>query len=296
MDWKSYGMSPTLVNRRACSSYINAVFLVCAFGFSTPAAHSETAVQFSFDGAAEPSNSAIVANQISGVIIEVSARPGESIQRDDLLFRIDDKEFAIAVERASAKLAQADADLELAQDIADRQARLRARGAGTAANARQSAINAKRAEANVLAMRAELAAAKLALSRAEIRSAVSGIVTEVTAQVGQFVEAEAGTHLARVITTDPIRVKYDVPYEARQKAMRMTGAQSVSQMLQRVRLAIIEPTGAVHPHEGKVAFESAIIDPETGMLATWATVPNPKGTLRPGLRVKVKSRILPNNE
>ena len=296
MDWKPSAFSLALSIRSACPSYLSAVVLACVFSFSAPSAHSETLVHFSFDGVAEPSNSAIVANQVSGTISEVFARPGTSVQRDDLLFKIDAKEFAIAVERASANLAQADADLALAQDIADRQARLRVRGAGTEANARQSAINAKRAEANVLAMRADLAAAKLALRRTEIRSAVSGIITEVRAQVGQFVEAEAGTHLARVITTDPIRVKYDVPYEVRQKAMRTTDARSVSQMLERVRLTIVEPTGAIHPHQGAVAFESAVIDPETGMLSTWATVPNPRGTLRPGLRVKVKSRIVTNDE
>ena len=250
-------------------------------------------ISFTFEGIIEPSRRVIVSNKVTGVVSDVAVVPGARVKAGAVLFRLERAEFELAVAQAIAARDEAAATLSLAEDMAQRQAYLRKRGTGAEAAARQSELRADVARASLAHIEANLALARLNLDRTTIRAAVNGVVTSVTGLVGQFVEAEANTQLAEIVQIDPARVRYTVPHEARQAAMASTNAQSVSEMLKLVRLTVIEPSGAVHPYTGAAVFESATIDPQGGALTTWGTIANPRGTLLPGLKVRVRSLITP---
>ena len=55
------------------------------------------------------------------------------------------------------------------------------------------------------------------------------------------------------------------------------------------KVEIVLPTGQDHAKAGRPRFDSASIDPATGMLTAWAEVPNPAGTLVPSLAVTIIS-------
>ncbi|MFY0610596.1 MAG: efflux RND transporter periplasmic adaptor subunit [Hyphomicrobiaceae bacterium] len=249
--------------------------------------------RFTFIGAVEPSQMVVVSNRVTGVISDVLARPGSRVDVGQALFRLDAAVLELAVAQAKAARDEAAAALALAEDVAARQAMLRARGAGAVASARQSKLRADIARAALARTEADLSVANLNLKRTVIRATISGIVTNVIGRVGQFVEAEANTQLAEIVRIDPVRVRYSVPHGSRQLAMRLTGATTVAEMLGRMRLTIIEPSGAEHRQTGRADFESATVDPASGMLTTWGLVANPRGTLLPGLKVKVRSHIAP---
>ncbi|MEM7776211.1 MAG: efflux RND transporter periplasmic adaptor subunit [Pseudomonadota bacterium] len=251
---------------------------------------------FSFSGIIEPAHKVIVSNRVTGVISEVLVRPGSRVAVGQPLFRLDAAVLKLAVAQAKAARDEATSALALAEDVAARQAKLRARGTGAAAAARQSKLRADIARAALARAEADLSVAKLNLERTVIRATIAGTLTKLIVQVGQFVEAEANTQLAEIVRIDPVRVRYGVPHESRQLAMRMTGAKTAAEMLGRIRLTIIEPSGAEHPQTGRAEFESATIDPTSGLLTTWGLVANPRGTLLPGMKVKVQSRIVPADE
>ncbi|MEO1143368.1 MAG: hypothetical protein AAFW66_13655, partial [Pseudomonadota bacterium] len=91
------------------------------------------------------------------------------------------------------------------------------------------------------------------------------------------------------------RIRYEVPHQIRQDAMRTTGATSVNELFDRVEFKVIEPGGAEYPHLGRAEFESARVNSDTGQLSTWGQVANPKGILVPGLHVTVVSTVRSNS-
>jgi membrane fusion protein (multidrug efflux system) len=144
---------------------------------------------------------------------------------------------------------------------------------------------------------AVLSAAELALERTIINAPIAGRIGWPLVVRGAFVEAEAGTAMAEIVQTDPVLVAYGVPPEARAEALAASGGVTVADMFDRMTVEIVLPTGHEHAQPGRPRFDSVSIDPATGMLTAWAEVPNPAGTLVPGLAVTVVSRMrLPEGE
>ena len=249
---------------------------------------------FTFQGVVEPVNSVIVANQIDGVVKTVHFEGGEEVAAGDLLVEMDSAAEAIAVEVAQAALAEAEARFALADDAATRAETLRDRGTGSEVSAVEAKGAREIARAVLAGARASLARAELDLSRTRITASIAGQIGRPFVAPGTYVEAEAGTRLAEIVQLDPVLVSYGVPYEIRQKAMAATGGNDVPKMFARLDVRLVLPDGSAYPHVGRPRFESARIDPATGMLTSWGEFANPDGVLVPGLAVTVLSDVLPD--
>lgn len=126
----------------------------------------------------------LVASDISGLVTEVAVREGQHVHRGDVLFRIDPKPFAIAVENNKAQLDQTalnlesmkqdyrritsdiaaqEAQVKLAQATYDRAAALIKTGATTAASfdSARFALNAAKSQHLSLEAQAKVLLAKL---------------------------------------------------------------------------------------------------------------------------------------
>jgi RND family efflux transporter MFP subunit len=249
-----------------------------------------TPLELTFKGRVEPHQRTQVANQVTGMVSEVHFQPGQRVDRGELLFSLDSSGLQIDVEAAKASLAEANARLALAEDIAGRQARLLSRGSGAEARATQTALEADVARALVARAESALAAAELALKRTRITAPISGIARSRVAP-GAFVEAEGGTVLGEIVQTDPVLVAYQVPYADRQKALNAAGTRSIKDLFSHIKIWLRLPSGKVYSSAGLPVFESAQLDEKTGMLTTWGKFPNPNGELIPGLEVTVRSEI-----
>lgn len=249
------------------------------------------AVSFEFQGVIEPMQRVTIASHLNGIVDEVLFTPGETVAAGDPLFRIDPKEFEIAVAVARAEVAGAEAQFELAANAAARHAQLLEGTSGSRVQAFEAEIDQRVAEARLHVSQAALAAAELALDRTLINAPFSGRIGWPLVARGAFVEAKAATAMAEIVEVDPVLVAYAVPPDTRAAALAASGGTSVDEMFGRMTVEIVLPTGEVHPHPGRPRFDSATIDPATGMLTTWAEVPNPDGTLVHGLAVQVISQM-----
>jgi RND family efflux transporter MFP subunit len=196
------------------------------------------------------SNVVEVAPDVSGLITDIKVIDNQKVAKGDVLFVIDRERFALAVDQAQATVAQSQATMQLAQDDADRDARVMARdpAAISAETAETSRAKASEATAALQLARSQLATAKLNLERSTVRSPVNGFVTNLTATVGNY--ATIGSGVLALVDQDSFYV-YAYFMETKLPAIRigdeaevrlMAGGTLLRGTVQGLSRAIADPT------------------------------------------------------
>lgn len=149
-----------------------------------------------------------VVSRVSGIIESVAEifRDGASFNGGNLLMKIEDYDYRVALNQSEASLASAQQQLATEQGLSD-QARREWRDLGNSeANSlflREPQL--KSAKAQVAAAQSGVEQAELNLERTEIRAPFSGVISSRSADAGQFISA--GTIVAEVHSTEAIQVK-----------------------------------------------------------------------------------------
>jgi len=91
-----------------------AIWLISRLGIASEALEQK------FDGVVVPREWVQVVPQINGVVSRILFMPGQRVSKGDILFEMDDDDFAIDVRIAQAELDEARARLNLAKDAAER--------------------------------------------------------------------------------------------------------------------------------------------------------------------------------
>jgi membrane fusion protein (multidrug efflux system) len=196
-----------------------------------------------------------IKNQIAGLIEKIGFQEGQSVKKGQMLIMID-------AQKINAVLAQAEANLGMAQTTFDRLSSLITAGAISQQEFDQakSDLEAKKAEADLI---------KAQLKETVISASFDGVMGERKVSLGQFVEQ--GTTLTHLISQDPMKAEFHVPE-------RSLGQLKVGQS--------IEVTVAAYPQEtftGQVYFIDPQIDEQTRTALVKARIPNPEGKLRRGM-------------
>jgi multidrug resistance efflux pump len=124
--------------------------------------------------------------RVSGPIVDLPVHDNQLVAKGDLLFRIDQRTYKLAIEQAEAKLKQAQASELVQQDQAKRGRDLYNKDKG--AISEQALVRKENdllvAQADVDVARANLHAAKLDLEFTEVRAPVEGYVTNLLLRYG----------------------------------------------------------------------------------------------------------------
>lgn len=149
-----------------------------------------------------------IVSRVSGIIESVTEifRDGASFNGGNLLMKIEDHDYLVALNQSEASLASAQQQLATEQGQSD-QAKREWRDLGNSeANSlflREPQLNS--AKAQVAAAQSLVEQAELNLDRTEIRAPFSGVISNRYADAGQFISA--GTIVAEVHSTEAIQVK-----------------------------------------------------------------------------------------
>jgi RND family efflux transporter MFP subunit len=195
-------------------------------------------------------NTGVISPDVSGLITAINVVDNQKVAKGDVLFVIDRERFTLAVEQAQATVEQSQWTLKLAQDNAERDARLIMgdSSAISAETAEASRSKAGEAAAALQLARSRLATARLNLERSTVRSPVNGLVTNLTATVGDY--ATRGTGVLAVVDTDSFYV-YAYFMETKLPAIRagsdaevrlMAGGTVLHGTVQGLSRAIANPT------------------------------------------------------
>ena len=223
--------------------------------------------------------------RVEGFLEQVNFKEGDIVQEGDLLYSIEQAVYKTKVAADKARVAQAEAELDRAnQHLKRLQA---ARPESIRATDMDDAVAAQlRAQAQLAEARATLTGSQLDLGYTTIKAPISGRLGRTAYTRGNLV-GPTSEPLARIVQLDPIRVVYSIS-ENDVAAIQMAFKDSFKEgkdpiLLPRIRL----PNGEIYKTTGQLDFVNNEVDAATGTIAVWAVFDNHDGLLLPGQYVTV---------
>lgn len=227
----------------------------------------------------------------SGYLVRQNYKEGSQVRKGQVLFEIDPRPFQAALDQATGQLAQAKANLQLAEINTKRDTPL-AEAHAIARSQLDNDLQTQAAdEANVKAQQAAVESAQLNLGFTKVRSLVDGIAGIAATQVGSLVKND--TVLTTVSQVQPIKVYFAISeqeYLALSKKAREGGAADLLHSSSRVPIQLTLSNGNVYPSKGYIVFVDREVNPQTGTIRVAAAFPNPQNLLRPGQYGKVRAQ------
>lgn len=253
-------------------------------------------VTFEYVGQTQSSRQVQIVARVAGFLERRLYTEGSLVKAGQVMFQQDARPFQAQVDAAKAALAEQQARLKVASDNLARVKPLAERKALSQRELDDATGAAETAAAAVEVARANLEQAKLNLSYTTITTPVSGLSSFSKVQDGQYVNV-VDSQLTYVAQLDPMWVNFSVSendmlalrseQQAGQLKLPPTGGFDV---------AVVLANGKTFPTKGRITFESADFNQQTGTFLFRATLANPEGLLRPGqfVRVQVSGAVRPN--
>lgn len=246
---------------------------------AVPAYADTVVLDVSVQGQTRPRTEVDMSPQVGGKITYVSPRfvAGGQFSKGDVLLRLEQADYDVAVLRAEAAVARAEQLVvrEKAEGaIAAEDWKDLGRG-GQASDLTLRKPQLAEAEANLKSALADLDNAKLQLSRTIIRAPFNGRIRERFADIGQFVGP--GARLARVFSTEAIEIPLslnDADLTRLSLPVSMSG-NSKSAKPKVVLSAII--AGENRVWLGEIVRTDGVFDPQTRTISAIAEVKDPFG-------------------
>ncbi len=218
--------------------------------------------------------------RVSGYVLEKKFTEGSFVEKNQELYKLDDRDLKAAVESAKADVSKADATWKNDDIYKDRMVKL-AQDGSVSLQMRDNAV--AKADSSLAALesaKANLEKAEINLGYATITAPVAGWIARSEVEVGSNVDVGNATLLTTIYNIDPIRAEFSVTdrdYARYMKRMSEFGRPSLAFTFS------FGPDKAVFPEKGVMEMSDPVIDQKTGTLGVRATFPNPKGILRPGM-------------
>ncbi len=244
-----------------------------------------------YTGRFEASNRVEVRARVSGYIDKVSFKDGQSVNKGDILFTIDQRPFKIALNQARASYGQAQARLTIAQDNYDRVQSLRESGAVSAEeyDSRKQALAG--AKASLQLAQASVDDARLNLEFTNVKAPISGRISRDMVNEGNLIDGGSSnsTLLTTIVATSPIHFYFRGSESDYLKYSRLAknGERGSSRSTANPVLLKLQDEEE-YVHEAYMDFVDNEIDRSTGTIEGRATLENEDGLIEPGMFGKAR--------
>jgi membrane fusion protein (multidrug efflux system) len=232
--------------------------------------------------------------QVSGYMIKQDYREGSVVQSGEVLFEIDPRPFQATLDQAEGQLAQARAQLGLADINVMRDTPL-AKARAIAQSQLDNDVQQQAAQiAAVRTAEANVEQAQLNLGFTKVRSLVTGIAGRAMTQVGNLVSQS--TALTTVSQVNPIKVYFSI---SEQEYLGLSGRVKAGGKVDLLRsgntipLQLTLGNGNIYPYKGQIVFVDRQVNPQTGTIQIAGSFSNPQNLLRPGQfgRIKAETEV-----
>jgi multidrug efflux system membrane fusion protein len=233
-----------------------------------------------------------VTSRVSGYMTKVYFKDGTPVEKGNLLFEIDPRQYKAEYDRAEGNVAQIEAHMRRLNKEYDRARTLLIKRSISQEEYDRYESDFKETEANLEIARANRDLAKLNLDWTEVLAPSAGLLSRRMVDPGNLIKAD-DTVLTSIVTQDPMYVYFDVDEQNMLKVHRLIREGKIKAKSDRevpVLFGLSDETPNF-PHGGTVDFTDNKVDINTGSLRFRATVRNEKGILTPGLFVRVRLPI-----
>ena len=175
----------------------------------TEISEADTVRRFVYSGSVRARTEMNLGFRVAGKITERLVDVGDRVEADTLLARLDAVDYDLAARRAQADLASATKQVEISELAFKRATSLNAKNIAPTSELEQATLAREQAVAQRQSAVSALEQARNQVAYAELRSGQTGIVTTVSADVGQVVSA--GTPVVTVAVDGEKEVQIAVP-------------------------------------------------------------------------------------
>lgn len=247
--------------------------------FFTVAEPKTVTLDVAAQGEVRPRTDITLTAQVSGRIVETSDAfvDGGAFNEGDLLVKIDDADYRLAVTSARARVAQAEEQLRR-EEAESQLARKDYEELGRSADPSELALRLPQlaqAKAAHQAALADFRGAQLALERTEITAPFQGRVRNRLAGEGQYVAP--GSQIGRIFATDVAEIRLSLTDNDLAKlGVPIAFTETDEQKGPPVALSAMV-AGRMHQWTGRIARTDGAIDPQTRQVSAIAVVDDPYG-------------------
>ncbi len=240
-----------------------------------------------FSGRLNAVDFAEIRPEVSGRIIEVRFRDGQTVRAGDVLYVIDPRPFEAALAKAEANLASARTNAEYAQTELDRAATL-IKSQAIAQRIYDERANSKRvADAVVLAAEAEIKQARVDTDHAYVKAPITGRLSRPEITLGNLVQSGPNAPvLTSIVSNEGIYADFDVDEQTYLQTVRSDADTQDKEHKIPVQLTVQGDTGGAY--KGTIYSFDNRINTTTGTIRARAKFDNKDGKLVPGMFVSVK--------
>jgi membrane fusion protein, multidrug efflux system len=223
--------------------------------------------------------------RVSGFINSINFVDGQIVKQGDLLFVIDPRPYAIAVEVAKGDLERARAKLEIATLDVERATPLIRNQTLTEREFDTRRSTQRDAAGSVASSEAALKQAALNLEWTEVRAPIAGRISDRRVDAGNLITGgqTGATALTAIVSIDPIYFVFDASEADFLRYLRLAaaGTRPSSRDVQNpVSVRLADETE--FKHQGRMDFVDNVVNPKTGTMRGRAVFDNKDGLLTPG--------------
>jgi len=232
--------------------------------------------------------------RVSGVLEQIAFEPSTMVEKGDLLFVIEPRQYKAERDAADAALRSAHAELERAESDLRRVEQAVKTNAVSQSEVDLARANRDMATAAVLSAEASLDQAELQYSYTQVRAPIAGQVGRNLVDRGNIVDGNQRTLLTTVKRLQPMFVYFEAPEETVLRALEShalveSSTQESSEMTRdRVEAQVATLIDEDFPFSGPIDYVSNTVDAATGTIELRAVLPNGELRLFPGLFVRVR--------
>jgi len=216
--------------------------------------------------------------RVSGYLEQIHFTDGQVVRQGDLLFTIEKRPFEIALNSARAQLAEANAQLSLANRNLKRYEKMREGNivGESDYDDRVEAVSAGKAA--VASATAEVEQAELDLGYTEIHAPVTGRISRHEVSAGNLITGGYTgdvTLLTTIVSLDPIYFEFDVS-EANYLAYQRAAERGVMASMRDNKIEVFAklPDEEQWTHKGTLEFLDNQVNETSGTIRARATFPN----------------------
>jgi membrane fusion protein, multidrug efflux system len=239
-------------------------------------------------GNVQPLSTVAVRALVEGQLLNVSFHEGDDVTKGQVLFTIDSRPYAAALQQAQANLQRDEAQLRNGEANAARYADLVKKDYVTKEEYDRIASGAEAARAVAAADRAAAENARLQLSYCTIRAPLSGRTGSLQVHAGNLVHANDTTPLVVINQVEPVYVQFSVPQDQLAQIRAASGSGAGGGKTLDV---VASPPNAAAQAHGKLSFVDNAVDTTTGTITLKALFDNRDRALWPGQFVTVAMTI-----